>query len=132
MLCDLVPFVQFKKRKKYSWRSVQFSKVAGSKPATLLKLTLLHVCFSWFANCTNTTKSRNVSQITHCSTWCYANPFCLFQDVLSCTNLCDLITAFRKGSSNLHFCSEVSPWTLRWTSPWTSSVTLNFFNISLD
>ena len=28
-LRDLVPFVQFKKRKKHPWRSVNFSKVAG-------------------------------------------------------------------------------------------------------
>ena len=36
-LCDLVPFVQFKKREKDPWRSVNFSKVA----------------------CTNATKSLN-------------------------------------------------------------------------
>ena len=29
VLRDLVPFVQFKKREKYPWRSVTFSKVAG-------------------------------------------------------------------------------------------------------
>ena len=29
------------------------------KRATLLKLTLIHGCFSWFLNCTNGTKSRN-------------------------------------------------------------------------
>ena len=29
ILCDLVPFVQFKKRKKHPWRSVNFSKAAG-------------------------------------------------------------------------------------------------------
>ena len=28
-LCDMVPFAQFKKRKKHPWRSVTFSKVAG-------------------------------------------------------------------------------------------------------
>ena len=28
-LRDLVPFVQFKKREKHSWMSVNFSKVAG-------------------------------------------------------------------------------------------------------
>ena len=38
-LSDLVPFVQFKKREKHPW---------GLKPATLLKLTLLHGCFSLF------------------------------------------------------------------------------------
>ena len=31
-LRDLVPFVQFKKREKHPWRSVNFSKVAGFKP----------------------------------------------------------------------------------------------------
>ena len=29
MLCDLVSFLQFKKRKKCPWSSVTFSKVAG-------------------------------------------------------------------------------------------------------
>ena len=32
------------------------------KPATLLKLTLLHWRFSRFLNCTSVTKSRNASQ----------------------------------------------------------------------
>ena len=40
-LCDLVPFVQFKKREKYPWRSVTFTK-------TLLKITLLQVSFTIF------------------------------------------------------------------------------------
>ena len=31
-LRDLVPFVQFTKREKHPWRSVNFSKVAGWKP----------------------------------------------------------------------------------------------------
>ena len=31
-LRDLVPFVQFKKREKHPWRSVNFSKVAGFSP----------------------------------------------------------------------------------------------------
>ena len=54
-LHDLVPSVQFKKREKHPWRNVTFSKVASFslklkllKPATLLKLTLLHACFSRF------------------------------------------------------------------------------------
>ena len=33
------------------------------EPATLLKLTLLHGCFSRFLNCTNGTKSRNAPHI---------------------------------------------------------------------
>ena len=40
---NLVPFVQFKKCEKHPWRSATFSKVAS---ATLLKVTLLHGCFS--------------------------------------------------------------------------------------
>ena len=56
---NLVPFVQSKKREKHPWRSANFSKVAGFKPANLLKLTLLQGCFSCFSNCTNGTKSRN-------------------------------------------------------------------------
>ena len=33
------------------------------KPATLLKVTLLHGCFSRFLNCANGTKSRKASHI---------------------------------------------------------------------
>ena len=47
-LRDLVPFVQFKKREKHPWKDVTFSKVASLKPATLLKLTLLHGYFFMF------------------------------------------------------------------------------------
>ena len=39
VLRDLVSFVQFKKREKHPWRSATFCKVAGLKPATLLKVT---------------------------------------------------------------------------------------------
>ena len=38
-LHDLVPFIQFKKREKHPWRSITFSKVAGTLP---------HGCFSRF------------------------------------------------------------------------------------
>ena len=62
-LRDLVPFVQFKKREKHPWKSVNFSKIAGFEPATLLKLTFLHGCFSGFLNCTNGTKLRNAPHI---------------------------------------------------------------------
>ena len=34
--------------RKHPWRSVTFSKVAGEKPETLLKVTLLDGCFSRF------------------------------------------------------------------------------------
>ena len=55
---DLVPFVEFKKREKYLWRSVTLLK-----PATLLKVTLFHGCFSHFLNCTNGTNLRNTSHL---------------------------------------------------------------------
>ena len=35
-----------------------------AKPATLLKLTLPHGCFSRFLNCTNGTKSCNAPQMS--------------------------------------------------------------------
>ena len=63
VLRDLVPFVQFKKREKHLWRSVTFKKVASFQPESLLKVTLFHVCFSRFLNCTNGTKSRNASHV---------------------------------------------------------------------
>ena len=50
-----------KKREKQSWRNITFSKVAGPQLATLLKVTVLHGCFSRFLNCKNCTKSRNIS-----------------------------------------------------------------------
>ena len=68
MICDalrdLVPFVRFKKHEKDPWRSVTFSKNAGCKPATLLKVTLLHGSFSRFLNCANGDKSRKTSHIS--------------------------------------------------------------------
>ena len=46
VLRDLVPFVQF---------------IKHEKPATLLKVTLLHGCFPRFSNSTNGIKSRKTS-----------------------------------------------------------------------
>ena len=51
-LRNLAPFVQFKNMKNTHGRVL-----------TLLKVTLLHGCFSRFVNCTNCTKSRNVSHM---------------------------------------------------------------------
>ena len=66
-LRDLVPFLRFKKRENHPWRSVTFSNVAGVlllvKAATLLKVTLLHGCFSGFLNRKNGIKSRNAPQL---------------------------------------------------------------------
>ena len=68
-LRDLVPFVQFKKCEKHSSRSVTFSKVAGLKPATLLKVKFFHGCFSRFLNCVNGTKSHNASYLVLLEIW---------------------------------------------------------------
>ena len=58
VLRDLLPFVRSKKREKHSWRRLQ--------PTTLLKVTLLHGCFSRFLNCTNGTKLRKTSHMIAC------------------------------------------------------------------
>ena len=63
VFCNLVEFVQFKKREKHPCRSASFSK-----PATLLKVTLLDECFSRFLNCTNGTKLRKTSHYTSAKT----------------------------------------------------------------
>ena len=42
-LRDLVPFVQFKKREKHPWRSVNFSTVAGSSQAEPSHLRILGI-----------------------------------------------------------------------------------------
>ena len=62
VLSDLVPLVQFKKREKHPWRSVDFSNVAGFYPATFLKVILVRGKVTLLHG-TNGTKSRNVSQI---------------------------------------------------------------------
>ena len=53
ILRDLVPFVQFEKHEKHPLSSV----------LVLLKVTLLHECFSRFLNCINDTRSLNASHI---------------------------------------------------------------------
>ena len=62
-LRDLVAFVQFKKREKHPWRSVNFTKIN----------ILLHGCFSRFLNCTNAPKSRNASQMSIMDTPVFQN-----------------------------------------------------------
>ena len=52
-LKDLVAFVQLKNMKN----------THGEVLLLVLKVTLLHRCFSRFLNCTNATKSRKASQI---------------------------------------------------------------------
>ena len=63
VLRDFASFAQLKKCEKHPWRSATFSKVAGFKPATLLKVKFLHGCFLGFLNCINGTKSRSASHI---------------------------------------------------------------------
>ena len=64
-LRDLVPSLQFKKHEKYPWRRL--------KSARLLKVTVVHGCFSRFLNCTNGTKSHKTSHIR----WLYLTYFSL-------------------------------------------------------
>ena len=64
MICCIL--CNSKNVKKHPRRSVTFSTVAGFiSPATLLKVTLLHVCFSYFLNYANDTKSCKVSHVHH-------------------------------------------------------------------
>ena len=75
----------FKKRQRF------FNVLRGcrNEPATLLKVTLLHGCFSGFLNCTNGTKSRNAS---HMYVYFYLSIFsCLSVSLL---NLSDIIKSF--------------------------------------
>ena len=58
-LNDLVPLAQFKNVKNTRRGVLLLVKLQ----ATLLKLTLLHGCFSRFLHCTNGTKSRNALQL---------------------------------------------------------------------
>ena len=62
ILRDLLPFVQFTNCEKHPWRSVIFSSYR-LKPATLLKISLLHECFS------RTTFVKNVKN-THIFAQC--------------------------------------------------------------
>ena len=55
---DLVPFVQLKKKNVKNTHGGMLLLVK-LKPATLIKVTLLHGCFHVFLNFTNGTKSRN-------------------------------------------------------------------------
>ena len=52
-LRDLVPFMQFKKREKYTWRSVTF-KLQTKTPSRV---------FLGFLNCTHGTKSLKASKM---------------------------------------------------------------------
>ena len=62
-LRDLVPFVQFKKLECTHEGVLLLVKLQAKSFTTLLKVTLLHGCFSRFLNCTNGTKSPNASQM---------------------------------------------------------------------
>ena len=56
VLCNLAPFVEFKKREKHPWRSDTFSKVAGfsnvikSITPTWVFFTLFKL-YKWYLNC---------------------------------------------------------------------------------
>ena len=86
VLRDLVPFGQFKKREKSPWSSVTFRKVAGLKPATLLKVTLLHGCL--IQNDTLYKWCKIAQGITYLNKWIF-NP--LTTSVPNYTETCQLI-----------------------------------------
>ena len=52
--------INFEKSSLSFFVSLLNTHICGAKPTPLLKLTLLHRCFSRFLNCTNGTKSRNL------------------------------------------------------------------------
>ena len=75
MLCTIWQHFYNFKNMKNSHEGVLFK---SSKLPTLLKVTLLHECFSRFLTSTNDTKSRNASQYefvfqTHKSNWTAVN-----------------------------------------------------------
>ena len=76
-----IQFGKFWKRKLipkfYWWLHLYLWCVARfGKPATSLKVTFLHGCFSRFLNCTNGTKSRKTSHIKPVS----SSTFTVYQD----------------------------------------------------
>ena len=66
-LCDLVSFVQFKRREKHPRRSLTFNKSC----CNFIKVTPLHGCFSRFLNCTNGTKLLKVTKMGRSKAFIY-------------------------------------------------------------
>ena len=59
---DLVLFLLFEKREKHSWKNNTSLVIEVAwQPATLLKVKLLHGCFSCYFNSTDGTKSCKAS-----------------------------------------------------------------------
>ena len=79
------------------WEESLFQKEKMLKPTTLLKVTLLHVCFSRFLNCRNDTKSRKAS---HINILCKKRS----EDEYHETNMAEVITLVSSFSPT--FCSE--------------------------
>ena len=63
MFCAIWYYLYNLKNVKNTHGGVLLLVKLQAKPATLLKVTLLHGCFSRFLNCTNGTKSRSASHI---------------------------------------------------------------------
>ena len=62
-LFDLVLFALYKKREKLHGGVLLLVRLHASQAATLLKVTLLHGCFSRFLNHSNGTKLRKASHL---------------------------------------------------------------------
>ena len=96
----MVPFVQFKKREIHPWRSVTFIKVA--EPAFLIKVTLLHGCFSRFLNCINGTKSRNASHDSYSG-----NAEAKTKNKNSCFRKCRWREKYSPGRTQINFFKSI-------------------------
>ena len=96
----MVPFVQFKKRETHPWRSVTFIKVA--EPAFLIKVTLLHGCFSRFLNCINGTKSRNASHDSYSG-----NAEATTKNKNSCFRKCRWREKYSPGRTQINFFKSI-------------------------
>ena len=83
-------------------RDFKFSFAFIINPATLLKVKLLHGCFSRFLNCANGTKLCNASHINVTYTWDWLVPYIINQNI-SCRNL-----------ENCKTNTQETKWNARW------------------
>ena len=93
------------------WARLNFQRIRKCEkneklqPATLLKVTLLHGCFSRFLNCTNGTKSCNVPQlniISHCD-FLTMIKYCWIMLELNRWNWIEAVSFFTKNGKIISF-----------------------------
>ena len=95
VLWDYVSFVQFKKRGNHPWSNVLFQYIYMLKPPTLLllKIALLHGCFSRFLNCGNSNKSCKVSHTCILQIW-----FAIGLETVTATSTCSGTLKWNKSN----------------------------------